>query len=70
VATGELQRVFERFHRSSASQNNQGAGLGLAISKGFVEAMRGQVRAVSPVRDGHGFRVEFVFPLEVAMAPT
>ena len=70
VATSELQRVFERFHRSSGSQNNQGAGLGLAISKGFVEAMRGQVRAVSPVRDGHGFRVEFVFPLEAAMAPT
>lgn len=70
VSPNDLQRVFERFQRSSTSQNNQGAGLGLAISKGFVEAMRGQVRAVSPVRDGHGFRVEFVFPLETAMAPT
>lgn len=70
VAQNELTRIFDRFHRATDAPNNQGAGLGLAISKGFVEAMHGQVRAISPVANGCGLRVEFVFPLEAAMAPT
>lgn len=71
VPPHELTRIFERFQRSTASQgNSQGAGLGLAISKGFVEAMRGEVIAQSPVARGRGFRVEFVFPLQAALAPT
>lgn len=40
IPTAELARVFEKFHRmEEPSDRSKGAGLGLSISKGFVEAM-------------------------------
>lgn len=68
VSGPELPRIFDKFHRLTVGQGAQGAGLGLAISKGFIEAMHGRVRAVSPVRQGRGLRIEFVFPLQAALA--
>lgn len=68
VSGRELPLIFDKFHRLTGAQGAQGAGLGLAICKGFVEAMHGRVRAVSPVRQGQGLRVECVFPLQAALA--
>ena len=68
VTAEELPKIFDKFHRAARSQNSHGAGLGLAISKGFVEAMNGEIKAVSPVRAAGGLRVEFHFPLQPAMA--
>jgi two-component system, OmpR family, sensor histidine kinase KdpD len=70
VPLTELSNIFDKFRRLANTQNTQGAGLGLAISKGFVEAMRGQVAASSPARDGRGLRVEFIFPLQTELATT
>ncbi|MBX3431551.1 MAG: DUF4118 domain-containing protein [Hyphomonadaceae bacterium] len=64
VPQADLARIFDKFHRLDNSRNTQGVGLGLAITKGFVEAMKGEVRAVSPVRSDRGLRVEFVFPAQ------
>jgi len=64
VPQSDLARIFDKFHRLDSSRNTQGVGLGLAITKGFVEAMKGEVRAMSPVRDGRGLRIEFVFPVQ------
>jgi two-component system sensor histidine kinase KdpD len=64
VPTCDLTRIFDKFHRLESPQNTQGAGLGLAITKGFVEAMRGEVGAISPARGGRGLRIEFTFPLQ------
>jgi two-component system sensor histidine kinase KdpD len=70
IASGELERVFEKFQRlEEASDRGQGAGLGLAISKGFVEAMGGRIAAVSPVREGRGTRILISLPKELATAP-
>ncbi|HTK34491.1 MAG TPA: sensor histidine kinase KdpD [Caulobacteraceae bacterium] len=70
IAPVELQRVFEKFQRlEEASDRGQGAGLGLAISKGFVEAMGGRIGAVSPVHDGHGTRIVVSLPKEMTTAP-
>jgi two-component system sensor histidine kinase KdpD len=58
IPTAELERVFEKFRRmDEATDRGKGAGLGLAISKGFVEAMGGRIAAASPIHEGRGTRI-------------
>jgi two-component system sensor histidine kinase KdpD len=68
VSTAELPRIFDKFYQGRAGNAAQGAGLGLAIRKGFVEAMRGAVHAESPARNGRGLRVSFAFERQKAAA--
>jgi two-component system sensor histidine kinase KdpD len=70
IPTAELERVFERFRRmEESSDRGKGAGLGLAISKGFVEAMGGRIAAASPIHDGRGTRILISLRKESAMEP-
>lgn len=63
IPTAELERVFEKFRRmEEATDRGKGAGLGLAISKGFVEAMDGRIAAASPIHDGRGTRILVSLP--------
>jgi len=63
IPTPELERVFERFRRmDEATDRGKGAGLGLAIAKGFVEAMGGRIAAASPIHDGRGTRILISLP--------
>ncbi len=59
-AAAFVDRAFERFTRSddARSRDTGGAGLGLAIAKGFVEALGGEVWA----RPGPGGEVGFRLP--------
>ncbi|NBW07408.1 MAG: sensor histidine kinase KdpD [Caulobacteraceae bacterium] len=67
IPTEELERVFDKFRRmEEPSDRSKGAGLGLAISKGFVEAMGGRIAAASPIADGHGTRVLISLPKAIA----
>ncbi|HEX2433727.1 MAG TPA: ATP-binding protein [Gaiellaceae bacterium] len=43
VPREELERLFKPFQRLGDSGSNEGVGLGLAVAKGFVEAMGGEV---------------------------
>ncbi|MGZ5986789.1 MAG: DUF4118 domain-containing protein [Caulobacteraceae bacterium] len=65
IPTSELENVFEKFRRMEESTDRgKGAGLGLAISKGFVEAMGGRIAAASPIHDGRGTRILISLPKE------
>ncbi len=61
IAAADLERIFEPFQRGTAAVEARGAGLGLAIARGFAEANGGRVWAESP--PGHG--ATFVLALPV-----
>jgi len=59
----ELEKIFEKFHQveGGSSDSAEGAGLGLAITKGLVEAHHGRIWAESEVGKGSVFR--FTLPM-------
>lgn len=62
INSEDLAHIFERFYRGekSRSRTTGGAGLGLAIAKGIVEAHGGQIGVESG--DGQGTRFFFTLP--------
>lgn len=70
IPTAELECVFDKFRRmEEPSDRSKGAGLGLAIAKGFVEAMNGRIAAASPIYEGKGTRILISLPKAVATHP-
>jgi two-component system sensor histidine kinase KdpD len=59
---GEEQRAFEKFYRGPDTTDHLGAGLGLAISKGIVEAHDGRIEGAN--RTGGGAEFTVWLPLE------
>jgi signal transduction histidine kinase len=56
----DLPHVFDRFFRSAGSRRRAGSGLGLALSRGLVEAHDGELIAAS---DGPGRGARFTLRL-------
>jgi two-component system sensor histidine kinase KdpD len=61
---GEERRIFEKFHRTEAAPTVRGAGLGLAICRGIVQAHGGRIWAEN--RPGGGVTVRFTLPVKEA----
>jgi two-component system, OmpR family, sensor histidine kinase KdpD len=60
IRPGELERIFMPFYRSpDQPANHQGAGLGLAIAKGFIEVNGGRISVESLPGQGTSFVIEF-----------
>jgi signal transduction histidine kinase/CheY-like chemotaxis protein len=59
IAADHMAHLFEPFERLGADQRAiEGTGLGLALSKGLIEAMGGTIEAVSATGEGSTFVVE------------
>ncbi len=61
---GEERQIFEKFHRAEAAPTVRGAGLGLAICRGIVQAHGGRIWAEN--RPGGGVTVRFTLPVKEA----
>lgn len=62
ISAEDLPNIFDRFYRSEKSRNRStgGAGLGLAIARGIVEAHGGEIQVSSEL--GKGTRFWFYLP--------
>lgn len=61
IAEPDLPRVFDRLWRGDPARSSRGAGLGLAIARGFIEAHGGTI-AVANITGGCEFTVELPCP--------
>ncbi|MBJ3786685.1 sensor histidine kinase [Devosia sediminis] len=58
IPTAELERVFDKFRRlEEPTDRGKGVGLGLSITRGFIEAMGGTIVAASPIHGDKGTRM-------------
>ena len=61
---GEERLIFEKFHRTDPAPSVRGAGLGLAICEGIIQAHGGRIWAEN--RPGGGVALRFALPLKDA----
>jgi two-component system sensor histidine kinase KdpD len=68
VSLDEQPQIFDKFFRGQTDRRRDGGvGLGLAVTKGVVEAFGGQVGVESPVWQGRGARFVIRLPAQQVM---
>jgi two-component system sensor histidine kinase KdpD len=74
IPKADIDRIFEKFRRleepsdRAPNDRSKGAGLGLSIARGFIEAMGGRIAAASPLFQGRGTRILISLPKAPAAA--
>jgi two-component system, OmpR family, sensor histidine kinase KdpD len=65
IPPADIDRIFDKFYRiRAADRQRAGTGLGLAVCRGFVEAMGGSIIAANR-HDGHGAVFSITLPVAV-----
>ena len=64
VPRGAEAQLFEPFQRLGDRDNKSGVGLGLAVARGFVEAMGGTITAAETPGGGLTVGIELAAPAE------
>ena len=63
IPQADLERIFDKFYRAKRRQVRPGTGSGLAISRGFIEAMHGSIAAANRTdRSGAVFTIRLPVP--------
>lgn len=68
VSQAEAQAVFEKFTRGQKSSHEQGAGLGLPISRAIMKAMSGDLKVEFSQRGTSFFRLSMNAIVEAPVA--
>ena len=68
ISTGEIDRIFGYFQQGCAGVKAGGTGLGLTISRKFVEMMGGELTVTSQVGKGSCFRFQVLLKPTVEVA--
>ena len=61
----DIHHIFKRFYRSRFSQDTQGIGLGLPLSKAIVEAHNGTIEVDSELGAGTTFVINLLIPTKL-----
>jgi len=64
IPAGDLSRIFDKFYQIQRENTARGVGLGLAISKGIVEAHGGRIRAEN--RPAGGAAIVMTLPVRAS----
>lgn len=59
----ELSQIYERFYSSQTKNNKRGKGIGLAIVKGYIDLLHGEITVKSI--PGKGTRFDFSIPVGI-----
>jgi two-component system sensor histidine kinase KdpD len=66
IPADDIERIFDKFYRVQASDHKRaGTGLGLAVSRGFIESMGGTLNAANRA-DGRGAIFSIMLPVPEA----
>ncbi|BAZ17536.1 multi-sensor hybrid histidine kinase [Calothrix sp. NIES-4071] len=63
IAASEINHLFEAFVQSDTSKMQQGTGLGLSVSRSFVQLMGGEIKVKSIINQGSVF--SFKIPVKL-----
>ena len=66
ISSKDKKRIFEPFYSKNNGQKTRGMGLGLSISKGITDGLKGNLTIESKKGSGTSFKIKFPSYIEYA----